>query len=115
MERQAEEKNNETLGTEQIDFQIPNKKITNSNNNDENPNLKKNVQSQQPNHVCNTNPTPIYNNYNNRNSDCCDPLTDFLCIDCFLDCWSCCKIQIILILMLLLIRIFYLRYDCSLF
>jgi hypothetical protein len=85
--------NNETLDTEHINFQIPSQTVTNNNNNDENPNLKKNVQSQQPKHVRNTNPTPIYNNtnYTNRNSDCCDPLTCYLCVDCSSDFLSCCK------------------------
>ena len=51
-----------------------------------------NVTIQQPRNARNNvNPTPVYYSSSTSATNCCDPLTCYLCMDCTTDCCSSCK------------------------
>ncbi len=79
--------NNETLNSNHINLKISNQT---------NENIENNIHFEQPKHVLiNTNTTPVYNNSNDAKStsDCCDLLICYLCMNCYADCFSCCRIN----------------------
>ena len=93
--------NNQILNSNHINLQISNQK---------NENIQKNFHYEQPNNLA-----TFYNNSNtaNRTSDCCDLLICYLCMNCYADCFSCCRINFFLFFWL--INLYYFkRYKISL-